>query len=119
MVHDDMTTPKMAASSIRVRSIHRTEAIGEWDTTIFLERHQRGDWGEMRVKAPGENERSIVCFHLCSYVLSEYREEPDEQSVMIFTALYTGRTVIFRKRDLSFPFMAEHLCEMLDLAGGD
>jgi hypothetical protein len=74
----------------------------------------------MQVKAPGENERSIfVDFHLTSYVLSEYRQGPAERSIMIFTALMTGRTVIFRKCELSPPFMATHLCEMLDLAGGD
>jgi L-amino acid N-acyltransferase YncA len=117
MTDEEMTLGKMGVTSIRIRRIHRTEAIGEADTSSFLERHRRGDWGEMRVEAPGENERSIACFHRCSYVLSEYREESEERSVMIFTALFTGRTVIFRRGDLTFPFMMEHLCEMLDLIG--
>jgi hypothetical protein len=119
MAHEEMTLQKMGITSIRVRRIHRTEAIGDEDTTTLLQRHQRGDWGETSVKAPGENEYSIRNFHLTSYVVSEYSEEPEDQSIMIFTALYTGRTVIFRRGELSLEFMAEHLREMFDLAGGD
>jgi len=123
MTHEDMTLQKMGVTSIRVRQIHRTRAIGDTDTTALLERHQRGDWGEMKVEAPGFNEFSIENFHPNSYVVSEYREEPEDQSIMIFTALYTGRTVIFRRFELSPLFMAEYLWESLFISpeelGGD
>jgi hypothetical protein len=119
MAHEDTNTSTMDAVFIHVRKTHRTEAVSDEDAAACLERHQAGDWGYTGVKAPGENEYSIKNFHLTSYVLSEYRQEPEDQSIMIFTALYTGRTVIFRRGELSWPFMTEYLCEMLDLAGGD
>jgi hypothetical protein len=119
MAQDDMTIPNRKVF-IHIRRIHRTDEVSEEEASTHLERHRHGDWGESHVKAPGENERSIFLnFNLTSFVLSEYRQEPEEQSIMIFTALYTGRTVIFRRGELCFSFIATHLCEMLDLAGGD